>query len=477
MRKILVAICLSFILASPALAQTPPSPSPDACYCTCRPQQATIFVAPAGHPGLEPGTGTAPNFCTPPDGKIPLGDKESPADCEAACKGKDDLGKELCSVMDSCRPLCKKDEDCEKGMICSDGICSGAAADSSSSSPTVSEPVFKPIAPRLSINIPTLSFPEFMDVKREGGYYYIPFIAVYMSALFRLAIGAAGVLAVIMIMIGGFVWIAAAGDSGKIGAAKKMIAGAATGLLLSLGSFTFLQIVNPDIVNLQAMKVKIVQPEELDIADDQESDKIDLEAFPAGPVTKPNWTAETYICPPNAALQPPAGVVDPSTLVKLDCPVGVVLSSSDSGGGRATQAVRNALCAAGEAADRQGYFIKVASSYRPFATQASLWCGRGATKYPDESTRRKYFAVPGFSNHGLGNAVDVVLKSKSTGKDLYPLSSSGQCSADPANVAKIMEIMNAGGFVRYEAEIWHFELNSKMPNRGAYSGLPAKCGK
>lgn len=477
MKKILPAILLSLILAAPAAAQTTPAPiTPGACYCTCRPQPTYIPITPTpGAPGQQPGASQMPNLCTPPAGNTPLGNKASRAECEAACKGNDDGGKELCSVMDSCVPLCAKDEDCEKGMICKAGICSGAAT-GSGSSPVDSTPTFKPIAPTLAINIPNLSFPDFLNVKREGNYYYIPFIAVYLSSIFRLGLGIASVLAVIMIMIGGFMWILAAGDSGKIKTAKNMISNAAIGLLLSFGCFTFLQLVNPDLVNLQAMKIKIVQPEELDISEDQASDIIEPGQLPTT-ATKPSWTADTFICPPDSRLQPPAGVVDPSSLVRLDCPVGVILAKSDSGGGKATSQVRDALCAAGAEADSQGYVIKVASSYRPFATQASLWCGQGAAKYPDTKTRKTYYAVPGFSNHGYGNAIDVMLISKSTGKDLYPFSSSGQCNANPANVDKIATIMESAKFQRYEAEIWHFDLNSNLPNRGSYTALPAKCAK
>jgi hypothetical protein len=281
-----------------------------------------------------------------------------------------------------------------------------------------------------------------------------------------------------MIMIGGFIWIAAAGDSGKINSAKKIISSAAVGLFLTVGSYTFLSLVNPDLVNLQPLKIKIVQPEELDIAEDQGGDMLDPSQYPSGPVTKPTWSAQTYICPPNYAAQPPTGVADPNTLVKIDCPTGIVLSGSDSGGGKVTAAVRNALCTAGTTADAAGYVIKVNSSYRPFATQAALWCGEGATKYPDPNTRRTYYAVPGFSNHGLGNAVDVMLIDKSAPRnDMYSFSGSGQCNSNPANVAKIAQLMEDAGFVRYEAEIWHFEIGSSLPNRGPYTALPKKCNK
>jgi hypothetical protein len=324
--------------------------------------------------------------------------------------------------------------------------------------------------PKLSINIPTIDLGQFANVTQSNGYVYIPFISVYLVGAYKLGIGIASILAIIMIMAGGLVWIAAAGDAGKIGKAKSMITGAVIGLVLTLGSYVALQTVNPDLVNFTALKIQVVTPQILeDVSQDQASDMTDDSQLPTS-VQKPTWTAQTFICPPDSSAQPPAGVVSPGALVSLDnCPSGVT-----SSGMMGTQALHDALCNAGNAASADGYNIYVASAYRSFASQASLWCGTGAAEYPDPTQRKTYYAVPGFSNHGQGQAVDVVLQN-SSGKNLYSISSTAQCSVDPATVALIEKYMEGAGFVRYNNEIWHFEVGTDNSNRCTNCGMPPKC--
>jgi hypothetical protein len=84
-------------------------------------------------------------------------------------------------------------------------------------------------------------------------------LADYLAAAFKLGIGIAAVLAVLMIMIGGFRYIMAAGGSG-ISGAKDMIKHAVIGLLLTVSAYTLLQTVNPDITTLKLPRVQIVKP-------------------------------------------------------------------------------------------------------------------------------------------------------------------------------------------------------------------------
>ena len=329
------------------------------------------------------------------------------------------------------------------------------------------------IVPKLSIDIPTISMPDFAKVTQSNGYIYIPFISVYLVGAYKMGIGIAAILAVIMIMAGGIIWIAAAGDAGRIGQAKTMISGAVVGLVLTVGSYVALQTVNPNLVNFSALKIKTVSRDVEDITQDQDSDITDDSQLPAN-IQKPNWTAQSFICPPDSTTQPPTGVASPGSLISLDdCPNGI-----SSSGMKATKALHDALCNAGAAAAADGYTIRVSSAYRDFTSQATLWCGSCATNHPDVNQRKTFCAVPGFSNHGQGNAVDVALDDK-YGKDLYtPGNSSGQCYVDPATVALIAKYMEGAGFVRYQNEIWHFEVGTQgQALRGNFTALPPKCGK
>lgn len=72
----------------------------------------------------------------------------------------------------------------------------------------------------------------------------------YINRVFMLAIGIAGVLAVIMIVIGGIQYMTTDIVFTKE-EARKRIGGAIWGLLLALGTFMILNTINPDILNLE----------------------------------------------------------------------------------------------------------------------------------------------------------------------------------------------------------------------------------
>ncbi len=75
--------------------------------------------------------------------------------------------------------------------------------------------------------------------------------AQYLTGAYQLAIGAAVVLALIMIIWGGFDYMLSESITGK-GEGKKKIENAVIGLLLALGSYAILYTVNPKLVQFDA---------------------------------------------------------------------------------------------------------------------------------------------------------------------------------------------------------------------------------
>ncbi len=71
----------------------------------------------------------------------------------------------------------------------------------------------------------------------------------YFNNIYRLMVGITGVLAVIMIVVGGLEYIASAANPSAKESAKKRIWAAIGGLLLALSSYLILQTINPDLVN------------------------------------------------------------------------------------------------------------------------------------------------------------------------------------------------------------------------------------
>jgi hypothetical protein len=87
----------------------------------------------------------------------------------------------------------------------------------------------------------------------------IAWIGQYIEILYKYGIAIAAVLAVLMIMAGGLVWLISGGSPDKVGKGKEFIVSALTGLFLALFSFMILATVNPRLVNLEPISV-IVPP-------------------------------------------------------------------------------------------------------------------------------------------------------------------------------------------------------------------------
>jgi hypothetical protein len=78
----------------------------------------------------------------------------------------------------------------------------------------------------------------------------------YISTLYQYLLYVAGVLAVIVIMVGGFQWITAGGNQSKIGEAKERVTSAIIGLFLALGSYLLLFTINPDLVKIDDLSME-----------------------------------------------------------------------------------------------------------------------------------------------------------------------------------------------------------------------------
>ncbi|MBU1036823.1 pilin [Patescibacteria group bacterium] len=81
----------------------------------------------------------------------------------------------------------------------------------------------------------------------------------YIKALYKFFVGIAGILAVFMIMFGGIQWLFSGGNAQKVSSAKETIFGAVIGLILAIGSYTILQVINPRLVKFSRLADMVVQ--------------------------------------------------------------------------------------------------------------------------------------------------------------------------------------------------------------------------
>ena len=81
-------------------------------------------------------------------------------------------------------------------------------------------------------------------------------IGKYISTVYTWGLSVVGILAVVMMMIGGLIWTTAGGSATHIATAKQYIGGAISGLVLLLVSYLLLETINPELVSLKPLKIK-----------------------------------------------------------------------------------------------------------------------------------------------------------------------------------------------------------------------------
>ena len=278
---------------------------------------------------------------------------------------------------------------------------------------------------KLNIKVPGLEeFSEGQGVKVSELTF-----ARYLSGLYKFFVGIAGILAVFIIALGGVQWLFSGGSSEKISKAKETIIGAVVGLLLALGSYLVLYVINPDLVSFKALPVIKIEEEECP----SEKDIIDI---------------QTYL----------------SEQGRGDLALDISPNTSDP---RAKPELIDKLIAAADFLDT-GERLAVTSAYRSLAKQQELYdCARqkketGACPLSCSSCNEA--AAPKCTSpHLTGEAVDVCLITPTTNTCSYVREecNKGDCQGAPDNLAdlqeRLQEIMQEAGFSRYCGEWWHFE--------------------
>jgi hypothetical protein len=119
--------------------------------------------------------------------------------------------------------------------------------------------------PQPRIRIPGLSFSSASSVTAlftdaDGNKYLsIPFLGQYLAAVYRYAVAIVSILAIIVIIFAGILYILPGGSQENTTKAKTLMIGAVTGLLLSVSSYVILYTINPELVQFKNLKVLYVQ--------------------------------------------------------------------------------------------------------------------------------------------------------------------------------------------------------------------------
>lgn len=78
----------------------------------------------------------------------------------------------------------------------------------------------------------------------------------YIGAIYNYGLAIAGILATIMLMGAGVIWLTSGGDSGKVSQAKNLISGSIAGLIILVISWVILNTINPNLVALKPIETK-----------------------------------------------------------------------------------------------------------------------------------------------------------------------------------------------------------------------------
>jgi len=87
-----------------------------------------------------------------------------------------------------------------------------------------------------------------LEVPLPPGVTTVTGLPQYIGVVYNFSIGLLAILALLMVVMGGFSWITAAGNETKITAAKTTLVQAIIGLVIGLGSFVLLNTINPNLV-------------------------------------------------------------------------------------------------------------------------------------------------------------------------------------------------------------------------------------
>lgn len=367
--------------------------------------------------------------------------------------------------------------DPEMAFECAQARAKAASAQVATTETREPELVFaKPV---LNIDIPTVSFSE---PKEVNGAVESSVLGEYISGLYQYLIVIATTMAIVMVMIGGFQYTVGAANQEQLAKGKKRIKNGVTGLILLLLTYVILFSVNPQLLRTGVITLPVVDTVDLGALNDAGDISMSGTLVCGSAQECEQWCGAH----PDPTLWPTSNdkTIDPSQAQSIPTVPGLRGRSANV---RATSEMIDALKRAGQAAVKKDpqYMITVTSGYRPLKNQISLVCNR--FNIDDEKKRAKAVAAigsavafPGGSNHGSGNAVDIMLTKNGAPVTTGSFDTTEQNDPKWKEGASILaEIMAEADMVRYSKEIWHFELEGKGGSgcrcKGTACPFPASC--
>ncbi len=301
-------------------------------------------------------------------------------------------------------------------------------------------------APELNVSIQGLDFTE-SPIIINGDYITIPFLATYIYAFFKYSVGIAVLVAAIMLIYGGYLYLLSSTGIQVQNAKQKMI-DAIVGMVIFLGAYVIIANINPNLLNFSGLTMLKTEQKlwgeaypdssiEDILGDSTVSSQQSFQSSTAdqvlsegedrggnkGCVVNPKYKPARAICTTVESCKCATGELEYDTSVypKLSDLANFNEISNltpeeqikqyglyfpkEGGGAYLIPEAKNALIKAGEIAKAQGYFLYVPVTTRPVEAHLKEWCNRMTTGNKNSGG----LTFPGASPHNLGLAIDVNL--------------------------------------------------------------------
>ncbi len=210
----------------------------------------------------------------------------------------------------------------------------------------------------------------------------VNWLGQYLTAIYNYALKFGGIIAAIMLMAGGLLWLVSGGDPGKIGQAKNIISGSLIGLVILFTSVIILTEINPNLITFKPIKLGTVGEKNFPDAE-----------YTSGDVAMPESYQQACVESKKKNLAPcqALGNSQPAGLISYN---GVIVNPET-----ATKFTTVLQCVADK---NQGQnLFKINEGFRSAAEQIRL-----KEKYTSEGMPDRA-ADPCCSNHSSGIAIDV----------------------------------------------------------------------
>lgn len=119
-----------------------------------------------------------------------------------------------------------------------------------------------PSIPQLAVPIPGVTITA--PTQNSDGTISVPYLAQYISGIYRYLLGISTIVAIIMVIYGGFLYLLASTGI-QVASGKTIIQDALIGLVVLYGSYFILWNVNPDLVSLRPITLRSVRSLPLEV--------------------------------------------------------------------------------------------------------------------------------------------------------------------------------------------------------------------